>query len=106
MFETVMMFWVKVPVLSEQMHVVEPKVSIDSRFLTRTFFLAIHFAVTARLIVTVAIKFSGTFAVMIPIEKIKQTIILYPKAIPTMKNTTPSVVAIIEMILINLLISH
>ena len=38
---TVILFWVRVPVLSEQIVEVDPRVSTDSRFLTRTFFLAI-----------------------------------------------------------------
>ena len=37
MWATVILFWVRVPVLSEQMHEVEPKVSTASRFLTRQF---------------------------------------------------------------------
>ena len=38
---TVILFWVRVPVLSEQIVVVDPRVSTDSRFLTKTLFLAI-----------------------------------------------------------------
>ena len=38
MWPTVILFWVKVPVLSAQMHEVEPKVSTASRFFTRQFF--------------------------------------------------------------------
>lgn len=87
--------------MSEQIHVIDPRVSIDSRFLTRTFFFAIHEAVTARLILIVAIKFSGTIAMMIPIEKIKQKTIPYPNAIPIRKNMIPTIEAIIVMILIN-----
>ena len=50
---TVILFWVRVPVLSEQMTLVEPKVSTPSKFFTRQFFLAILWAVRVRVIVTV-----------------------------------------------------
>uniref|UniRef100_A0A915JIJ7 Uncharacterized protein n=1 Tax=Romanomermis culicivorax TaxID=13658 RepID=A0A915JIJ7_ROMCU len=43
--ETVIRFWVKVPVLSEQMVLVDPKVSTASKCFTKQFFLAIRFAV-------------------------------------------------------------
>lgn len=63
-----MRFCVKVPVLSEQMQLVEPSVSTDYIFFTNTFFLCIRFAVRARDTVTVIIRPSGTAATIIPIQ--------------------------------------
>jgi len=57
--------------LSEQIHEVDPRVSTDSRFLTRTILLAILFAVRARDTVTVARRPSGTLATIIPMANIK-----------------------------------
>ena len=99
------MFLVRVPVLSEQMQDVDPRVSTDSKFLTSTFLDAILFAVRARLTVTVARRPSGTLATMIPIAKITLTIGSYPIINPAMKNVTPKKIATADTILINRSIS-
>ena len=62
-----MIFYVKVPVLSEQIQLVEPSVSTDSKFLTSTFLVLSFLAATDNVIVIVANKPSGTLATIIPI---------------------------------------
>lgn len=55
------------PVLSEQIQLVDPNVSTDSRFLTKTFYLLSLLAATVKLTVMVIGNPSGTTANMIPI---------------------------------------
>lgn len=71
MCSTVMTFWVRVPVLSEQMQEVEPRVSTASRFFTKTFFSERVLAVIAKEMVIQPKRPSGTLATKIPIPKIK-----------------------------------
>lgn len=65
------MFYVRVPVLSEHIQDVDPKVSTPSKFLTRTFKPASFLAVIERATTTVANNPSGTFAEIIPTANIR-----------------------------------
>ena len=60
---TVISFWVRVPVLSEQMTVAEPSVSTDDRRRMSTWRLTISLIPSARLMVTTAGSPSGTAAI-------------------------------------------
>jgi len=73
MWFTVILFIVNVPVLSEQIHEVDPNVSTDSKFLTSTFLPANFLAVIANEIVTHANMPSGTLATIIPIPNTMQS---------------------------------
>lgn len=97
------MFWVKVPVLSEQIQEVEPSVSTAYKFLTKTCLSASLLAVIAREIVIQAKSPSGTLATKIPIPKIKHYKALYLTTTKARtKKTTPRLIAITVMIKTNL----
>lgn len=68
------MFYVSVPVLSEQMQEVDPSVSTPSRFFTKTFSPANFLAVKVKATVTVASKASGTNPTIIPTAKMRLVI--------------------------------
>merc|ERR1719271_1715867 len=93
-----MMFCVNVPVLSEQIQEVEPKVSTPSRFLTMTFFVYILLAVNVKQTVTVANKPSGTFATIIPIMNTSDVTASWPMPSAAAKKDIPRANAIAEMI--------
>mmetsp|Transcript_5664 Transcript_5664/g.20298 ORF Transcript_5664/g.20298 Transcript_5664/m.20298 type:complete len:411 (-) Transcript_5664:552-1784(-) len=85
----VITFMVSVPVLSEQMHVVEPSVSTPSMFFTSTIFWAMDFDVSVRHTVTVASRPSGTFATMMPIMKTRLVMKSVSRKTPMRKKEMP-----------------
>ena len=99
------MFYVRVPVLSEQIHEVDPRVSTDSIFLTSTNLPAILLAVKARDTVTVARSPSGTLATMIPMAKTRFLTGSKPADNPKQKKEIPRMKATAEMMKMNLSIS-
>ena len=66
------------PVLSEHITVVAPKVSIASKFLIRQFFFEIRLAIKVSATVIVASRPSGTLATKIDIKKITESSQKYP----------------------------
>lgn len=87
----------RVPVLSEQIHEVDPRVSTDSIFLTSTNLPAILLAVKARDTVTVARSPSGTLATMIPIANTRFFTGSNPEKCPNKKKEIPRTKATPEM---------
>jgi hypothetical protein len=88
--------------LSEQIQLVEPSVSTDSRFLTSTFLVLSFLAATDKVMVIVASSPSGTLATIIPIPNTKFYITLYLRMKPQQKKITPMIKAMIVIILMNL----
>ena len=98
-----MTFFVRVPVLSEQMQEVEPRVSTDSRFFTRTCLRWSSYAVTAKEMVTHPRRPSGTLATRIPIPKRTQKNTGYSATnAANKKKITPSPIAMTAIIMTNL----
>ena len=89
MFAAVILFIVKVPVLSEQMQLVAPKVSTASKYFTNTFLSDNLLAVRVSPIVISTMRPSGTLAVITPIAKTKLRITGYPIANPNPKRSPP-----------------
>jgi hypothetical protein len=80
---------VRVPVLSEQMQVVQPKVYMARNSLASTFFFASLFAVNVSDIVTYNNNPLGALAIVIPMAKVKAFIASNPIANPTDSTIKP-----------------
>lgn len=85
------------------MQEVEPSVSTDYKFLTRTFFAANFLAVMAKEMVTQARMPSGTLATIIPIPNTMHSKAVYPiTTLPRIMKTTPKLHAIMVIMKTNL----
>ena len=100
----IILFIVSVPVLSEQMQVVEPRVSTACSFLARTFFFDSRLAVRVRAIVTYNSRPFGTLATVMPIARVRALITSKPIANPTTSTKIPRKMAAIPNLRTNRLI--
>lgn len=100
----IILFIVRVPVLSEQMQVVHPRVYTAWRFLASTFLLDSLLAVRVSAIVTSRMSPLGTLATVIPMAKVKALMISNPIPSPTEKTMIPKQTAEIPSLWTNLLI--
>lgn len=89
----IILFIVKVPVLSEQIQVVQPKVSTACKLLASTFFLANLLAVRVKEMVTSRRSPFGTFATVIPIAKVRALMTSKPIPRPTESTKMPNTIA-------------
>ena len=103
---TAMRFWVRVPVLSEQITVTEPSVSTELRFLIRACLLAMRWDPMARARVTVGSSPSGTLAMMMPMAKRKLFQKPRPMRKPRAKKLRPRVTAMAATIRVTRWISR
>lgn len=104
-FAAIILFIVRVPVLSEQIQVVLPKVSTACKFLASTFFLASLFAVSVRAMVTSNKRPLGTLETVIPIASVRALMGSNPIPSPTDKTIIPKQMAAIPKRLTKRLIS-
>ena len=81
MSSTVILFWVKVPVLSEQITETEPKDSTAAKFLMMAFSLAIFCVPIACTIVTIELNASGIAATAKATAKSRASMIGWPRQI-------------------------
>ena len=84
--------------MSEQIQEVDPRVSIDYKFLTSMYLVAILLAVIARETVTVDKRPSGTLATMIPMANTRFLTISKPYCHPKKRKVIPRTKAIPEII--------
>lgn len=103
-FVAVILFWVRVPVLSEQIQLVDPRVSTASSFLHNTFLYDNFLAVNVKPTVTSASRPYGTLATIIPMANMKLVMAGYPIANPRQNRTIPHTEANIVIPKINRLI--